>query len=124
VPYDNPPPLSRTLNISAYQFTAEELDGEATPPGMPSSIAPRVGAAGEIFGRISPEVERMGAILGLPRGDPSVYYRVPNLAEGIPEDLIEYRRVRPDFMEPLTSGSSAVSSPVDRGGAAGGGFSS
>ena len=27
---------------------------------------------------------------------------------------------RPEFMEPLTTGSSAVSSPVDRGGAIGG----
>jgi hypothetical protein len=76
VAYGNPPPWMATvpltranaLRISTHQeFTAEQLDGEGTPPGWPSIPAPRVGAA------------------------------------------------RPHFMEPLTTGSSAVSSPVDRG---------
>jgi hypothetical protein len=63
-------PLTRAnaLRISTHQeFTAEELDGEGSPPGNPSIPAPRVGTH------------------------------------------------RPYFMEPLTTGSSAVSSPVDRG---------
>jgi len=73
----NPPPWMResavpltranALRISTHQeFTAEELDGEGTPPGWPSIVAPRVG------------------------------------------------NYRPHFMEPLTTGSSAVASPVDR----------
>jgi hypothetical protein len=80
VAYGNPPPWlaavpltrSNALRINTHQeFTAEELDGEGTPPGWPSIVAPRVGAA------------------------------------------------RPHFMEPLTTGSSAVASPVDRGAAGG-----
>lgn len=76
VAYGNPPPWmtappltrSNALRITTHQeFTAEELDGEGTPPGWPSIVAPRVGA------------------------------------------------YRPHFMEPLTTGSSAVASPVERG---------
>jgi len=73
-PWMTAPPLTRSnaLRITTHQeFTAEELDGEGTPPGWPSIVAPRVGAA------------------------------------------------RPHFMEPLTTGSSAVASPVDRGAAGG-----
>lgn len=89
IAYGNPPPWmaavpltrSNALRISTHQeFTAEELDGEGTPPGWPSIPAPRVGARDSHWGR-------------------------------------------PQFMEPLTSSSSGVASPVDRGwgGAAGGG---
>jgi hypothetical protein len=64
---------------------------------------------------------------------------MPNLSVGIPDDelyaaprLVRTKAIRisadhdpktdrPDFMEPVTNGSSAVSSPIDRGGAAGGG---
>ena len=88
IAYGNPPPWlatapltrSNALRISTHQeFTAEELDGEGTPPGWPSIMAPRAGARDSHW-------------------------------------------VRPQFMEPLTTGSSAVSSPIDRGwgGAAGG----
>jgi hypothetical protein len=73
-------PLTRSnaLRITTHQeFTAEELDGEGTPPGWPSIPAPRAGARDSHWGR-------------------------------------------PQFMEPLTTGSSAVSSPIDRGFTGGG----
>jgi hypothetical protein len=106
--------------------------GEATPPGSPrpdTGPAPRQETWSVAYGNPPPWLP--------PASGSNLPYHVPNLSVGIPDDELYALRCgtppgmesfpaprvgayRPHFMEPLTNGSSAVASPVDRGSAAGG----